>query len=397
MPRRGSGWSGEGPTVREVPFHYVNAPPLVRLTLFATRPNLWCMGQKLIAVYGGTELDAATASFVSRLVELLLGHPDVVIVTGGFDYSADLPKAKSTDRAAHSGAVKFTQKAGVALAERFQTWIPEHGRDRKGVERFKEGLVRELKGKSAQARRLTLVEQVDAVVTIKGKKHTALVLDMALAVDKPALPIALTGGDSETYWKDNKEQIVHAFQLSNDLAQRLETVSLGNPDQVERLAWDLAASIWNASSHVCLILSAFRKEDDAFQEAVLNPVVEAAGFKPVRLDQTPDTGNIASIFLSRLRSSDAVIADITEGSLNVLYELGHAHARGIEPLLLARRKPGDEVWKELPFYLYQEKRVAFDANTEEGRSMLESRVRQFLQNIRTTGTNAWSGAGGQGA
>src|SRR5262249_4295341 len=156
------------------------------------------MTQKLIAIYGGTELDDATASFVSRLAEGLLGYPDVVVVTGGVDYLTYFPDAMSTKRAALHCAAKFTQAKPSPPAERFQTWIPEAGRDREGVVRFKEGLVRELKGKSAQARRLTLVEQVDAVVTVNGKKHTALVLDMALAVDKPALPIPLTGGDSCT-------------------------------------------------------------------------------------------------------------------------------------------------------------------------------------------------------
>lgn len=341
------------------------------------------MPNKLIAVYGGTELDDRTSGFVSRLVETLLEYPGVVIVTGGFDYSFDLPKAISTDRAALSGATRFTQTAGLPLAERFQTWIPEPGRDRAGVVRFKEGLVRELKGKSAQARRLALVEQVDAVLTVKGKKHTALVLDMAFAVEKRALPIPFTGGDSLAYWKDNRAQIIQAFEFPGDLVQRLEmSLPTDSAEQV-RLARDLAERVWNAASHLCLILSPFRADADAFQSGVLNAAIEAAGFRPIRLDQTTDTGNIAEIFLGRLRNSDAVVADVTDASPNVLYELGQAHARGIRPLLFARRKLGAEVWKELPFYLYQEKLVACDASTEDGRNTLASRVREFLTGMRT--------------
>lgn len=334
------------------------------------------MRSKRIAIYGGMALDDRAIEFVRALSEALLDYPDVAIVTGGFHYSLDDAEATSTDRAAFQGALRYATVTGAPLAELFQTWIPEPGRDRQGIVRFKEGLVRELKGKSAQARRLALVEQVDALVTIKGDQPTALVLDMAFAVDKPALPTPFTGGASRAYWNDNREQIVAAFQLSPELAQRIE---VGTEDLM-LLARNLAEAVWRVSSHVCLVLSPFRPEADAFQSAVLNPAIESAGFRPLRLDRTPDAGNIASMFLNRLRQSDAVIADVTEGSPNVLYELGQAHARGIEPLLVARRPLGDELWKVLPFYLYQQRVAAYDSSTEAGRTALSGQVREFLAN-----------------
>ena len=345
------------------------------------------MRGNLVAIYGGTELDNRTEKFVGLLAEALLAYPDVVIVTGGFDYSVDSPRAISTDRAAFRGAESFAKARGIALEKCFQTWIPEPERDRKGVVRFREGLVHVLKGKSAQARRLALVEQVDAVLTVRGKKHTALVLDMALAVDKPALPIPFTGGDSLDYWKDNRAQIIQVFGLPNELVQHLEAEPVEDPTELGRVARDLAQYVWKASYHVCLILSPFRKEADIFQDAVLNPAVKSAGFRPIRLDQTTDTGNIVEIFLSRLRRSDAVIADVTEGSANVLYELGQAHARGIEPMLISRRVLGDEVWKVLPFYLRQHRIIDCDAATKEGRDVMTTHVREFLANIRSTSSS----------
>jgi hypothetical protein len=309
-----------------------------------------------------------------------------VIVTGGFDRDTRLDRNISTDRAALRGAVRFASRTGTPLEKHFQTWVPERSRDREGVVRFREGFVRELKGKSAQARRLTMVQQVEAVVTAKGKTHTALVLDQAFALDRPVLPLPFTGGDSQDYWNENKESIVDAFQLSDDLVQRLEAGPAQHSTEMTALAREVADHIWNASSHltrVCLVLSPFRKELEAFYDNLLKPAVEAAGFDAIRLDRTTDTGNIAQLFVHRLTSADAVIADVTDGNANVLYELGHAHARGIEPLLYSRKKLGDEVWRRLPFYLYQHKVLDFDVDSDDGRLVLIDRLHDFLRGIRS--------------
>jgi hypothetical protein len=52
-----------------------------------------------------------------------------------------------------------------------------------------------LKGESPQSRRFILAKNMDAIITIKGEKHTATVLDFALAINKPSLPLPFTGGE----------------------------------------------------------------------------------------------------------------------------------------------------------------------------------------------------------
>jgi hypothetical protein len=60
-------------------------------------------------------------------------------------------------------------------------------------------------------------------------------LELALALEKPALPIAFTGGDSHTLWDANREEFIKALNLHPDLTGRLEG---GHPlpEQVEDLA-----------------------------------------------------------------------------------------------------------------------------------------------------------------
>ena len=56
-----------------------------------------------------------------------------------------------------------------------------------------------------------------------------------------------------------------------------------------------------------------------------------------------------SSFSLRQAESDAIIADVTDASPNVLYELGHAHAYARNPLLIWRTNAGGK--PEIPFYL----------------------------------------------
>jgi hypothetical protein len=55
-----------------------------------------------------------------------------------------------------------------------------------------------------------------------------------------------------------------------------------------------------------------------------------------RLDQLPESGVIYASFADAIRSSSAVIADITRLNENVMYEIGCAHGHGVAPLIYTR-------------------------------------------------------------
>jgi hypothetical protein len=54
---------------------------------------------------------------------------------------------------------------------------------------------------------------------------------------------------------------------------------------------------------------------------------------PVRLDRLPRSDAIYTSFADAIRTSTALIADITSLNKNVMYEVGYAHGRGLTPLL----------------------------------------------------------------
>ena len=48
-----------------------------------------------------------------------------------------------------------------------------------------------------------------------------MVLDFAVTINKPALPLPFTGGDSLEFWKTNKDRVKKWFDLADDFADEL--------------------------------------------------------------------------------------------------------------------------------------------------------------------------------
>jgi hypothetical protein len=68
---------------------------------------------------------------------------------------------------------------------------------------------------------------------------------------------------------------------------------------------------------------------------------------PLRLDNVASSQAIYTSFADAVRSSSAIIADITVLNDNVMYEVGFAHGRGLTPLIYTRQRAR---LKRLPVY-----------------------------------------------
>ena len=232
-------------------------------------------------------------------------------------------------------------------------------------------------GLSDQARRLKLVQMADAIVTAHGEVRTALVLEMSLAVGRPALPLPFTGGDSGEHWSDNRSYYVARLGITEAKAQQLESFDLaaaGAPD-VAACIDAIADTVGKVINRTCLVLMPFRREYDDEYKSV-TAVVEAEGFHPIRLDRELYAGDVRETVVRLLRESDAVIADVTGQSANVMYEVGLAHALGRKPLLLWR---GDAALmaEALPFYL-RPQRVATGSS-----KALTNALKSYLREARS--------------
>jgi hypothetical protein len=340
------------------------------------------MQKTLVALYGSTRIGKRDVDFVRDLAEAFLAYPDVVLVTGGFWHWESDPDIAETsvDLATLKAVEDYATREGIAVTDRLQTWLPEQPRE--NVKRFSKGDVRELKG-SPRARRFQLVQGVDAILTIGGEEHTATVLELALAIGKPIMPVGFTGGDSGDFWNEDREQFVDWLEIPPELA-----ISLGAGWSSERdrktLAEQIAKIMIKKTQRRCLVLMEFGAEHDDFYETTLSPAIKIAGFKPHRLDRDEDAGSIPELLLSRLADCAAVIVDITGLNPNVMYELGHIRYGGVVSPLIVTRDNKETL--EIPFYLRQDKIIFAD---DDAQTVKQSIERQLMLTRRERQTPVW--------
>jgi nucleoside 2-deoxyribosyltransferase len=114
----------------------------------------------------------------------------------------------------------------------------------------------------------------------------------------------------------------------------------------------------------------------AFEQAqrrmdyVVIPACKAHGLAPVRADNISEAGEITEQVFRRLRDSDLVIADVTGGNPNVMYELGLRHTRDKATIQIGERD-------RLPFDVGMIRTIRFDTSETglvEARTELEKMI-----------------------
>jgi hypothetical protein len=305
-----------------------------------------------VCVYGGTDLQGTPVEFIKALAyEILISMP-AMIVTGGFRHSNEKPRATSTDVSALMGARSYAEKHGIDLRNCYEAWLPDPGLDSrpdiKGAVRLSEGdgiSVQVMKGRTPLGRRLAMVAGVDIVVTISGKQHTEVVVEQALEVGVPVLPIPDAGGDSEELLEKYRNRIAAAFD-PGALDQCLEKVSRAIGSEPMKAAGAVVELIKTAKIGRCLILLPYDEIHDDIYDNEIRPAVEKH-MSAVYLGKLPRSEAIYTSFAEAIRSSSAVIADITSLNGNVMYEVGYAHGCGLMPLIYTREAARLE---KLPVY-----------------------------------------------
>lgn len=306
-----------------------------------------------ICLYGGTDLQGMPTSFVSELAYEILHSMPAVIVTGGFSHSNKRPSAVSTDVAALNGARRFAAHHGVDLRRCFEAWIPEPTLDTRadvgGAVRMSEAdgiAVRVMKGRTPLGRRLAMVAGVDLVLTISGRRHTEVVVEQAVELGLPVLPIPDAGGDSKDLLEMHRERIAAGFApgaLERCLAAVSQAIGT-DPRAAARATVDL---IRTAKIGRCLVLMPFDPEHDHLYVEQIEPVI-AKHMHPLRLDRLARSDAIYGNFSDAIRTATAVVVDVTHLNENVMYEIGFAHALGLKPLIYSRKAARLE---QLPLYL----------------------------------------------
>jgi hypothetical protein len=293
-----------------------------------------------VCVYGGPYLDEKASAFVSALAYEVLARMDAVIVTGGFLHKAsDNDNSTSTDYAALEGARRYCNASKTDLSRCYEAVLPTlDSGDEAGTKiRMTEALgitVTRVAGTTPLGRRLAMINGVDLVVTIAGKRHTEVIGEQALELGTPFLPIPNANGDSGELLVAHRERIAARF-APGALDTCLDRVDASFEDDPRVAARAVVVLLQAAKVGRCLILLPYDAEHDALYRSTIEPAVSAHMF-PLRLDRLPKSDAIYSTFARAIDDAAAVIVDVTALNENVMYEVGFAHGRGRSPLLFTQ-------------------------------------------------------------
>ena len=123
-------------------------------------------------------------------------------------------------------------------------------------------------------------------------------------------------------------------------------------------------------------------------ENVFEPACEQFGLSPIRADKIADPGEIPEQIFQHLRDSDLVIADVTGGNANVMYELGLRHTRDRATVQIGE-------YARLPFDINTVRTIQFrrsEGGLIEARDALIDAIRAALSGTGkpVTATRLWN-------
>lgn len=303
--------------------------------------------EKTILVFGSKKLDATVdvkRALAERIGEAIVSEPGWRLLTGGRKGSGPCAEMGGVDYHAALGAQKRLRDPAK---ERERIWTV-HPQDRpEGL--FEIGFVLASRAKSTPARRFELVSRCDCALAIEGHDGTAQIIEHCIAADKPVIPIACTGGESQQAWvpdRYRKELLrrLGVVEGSPELAM-LEN-GLGTPKQLVDTCLQLVRQLLRPT---CFAVMPLRlPHSEAIWNEVFRPAIERAGMTADRGDLVHNAGQIMEDVTRCISAATVVIADITATNPNVMYELGYAHALKTPTVLVLWSEDSDALDK-VPF------------------------------------------------
>lgn len=154
---------------------------------------------KRILLYGSLSFmgDVKKKQALSRSLGIaVVSHPAFQLLTGG--NLGDEAKGGGVDYHSAMGAASFLANKDLEQ-EKIVTLLPNN--NDKGF--FRLGRVEIDFSTDVHQRRKNLVDMADFVMTVEGGPGTLEILELALNLQTPILPVRSTGGVSEAIWEDS--------------------------------------------------------------------------------------------------------------------------------------------------------------------------------------------------
>jgi hypothetical protein len=215
-------------------------------------------------------------------------------------------------------------------------------------------------GKTRASRRYRLVAKADAVITIAGDSGTKQIIDLAMALEKPVLPIPCTGGSSKEVWNESKyvPDLLMALGLAKDSDKynRLMDCQQQDPVNISELVIEIIKEKIRQS---CFVAIEYSEAFIDIYDKIIRPTIEKAGYNAV-LASDHKSGILLQNMLEEISKSSVFLADITGLNHNVLYELGIAHALGKKSIIISQ-----DSRDKLPFDIRHHAVICYTQNKQD--------------------------------
>ena len=217
------------------------------------------------------------------------------------------------------------------------------------------------------------IAEADVTVFVAGKHGTFSAANWARIGDKPILGVAQFGGAGGDIFE--RERIRFKERYSHLVAASDFDILNQDTDDIDQLASDVVTLCERMiTSNTVFTIMPFTEE---FRDVYLSycSVCEEFGFIAQRTDESESGERIIPRILAGIRRAAFVIADVTQASANVFYEIGFAEGTG-RPVIISAKK--DTL---LPFDIVDIP-VLFWSGPEELKEKLRGRVQEIAPVIR---------------
>jgi len=152
--------------------------------------------------------------------------------------------------------------------------------------------------RTPQSRRFSMVHSADVVISIEGGGGTNSAIDVALAIERPVLPLPFgEPGASRDAWEAQRDDILNWFRIDALEAEEFENTKLATLDQsqVHDLAKRVCAVLMRGFTQGIFVIMPFRTETDRIYTDAIVPALGTYGFQPWRTDRTVVTGDMVDL------------------------------------------------------------------------------------------------------
>jgi predicted Rossmann-fold nucleotide-binding protein len=308
-----------------------------------------------IGVCGSSQgLTSEAAEFCQALGRRLARDPLARIVSGGTKRRPETgPHNFAADWLIVSAARDVLGEA--AELDRIVTVVADKP---SSSEYFVIGAKQRARGKTSEARRISFVRGVDALVAVAGRGGTDQELALAIEHHIPVLPVPSFYGKAREFWDAYRPDLIAALRIDENVASRWEASPPTAPEDLQALANEMVDVLFQSLPRRCFVIMPFHDDFDALFDFVIAPAVRAAGDEPIRLDRLRTPGNVSRQIEDGLKTCEYVIAVLDNLRANVLYELGIAHGRE-KPAILLNKKGTVEAAGFVPFDISFQQRTEY--------------------------------------